>query len=84
MSGCAPSRWPGRTRREPQTADRRGVTGAELAYTYRVLNFPRFGRNLNTGGRNFDEAKGVVAKNAVHHSKQYPSSIIVTVVKSYQ
>jgi len=44
-------------------------------------NFPRFGRNLNTGGRNFDEAKGVVTKNAVHHSKQYPSRITVTVVK---
>jgi predicted acyl esterase len=36
-------------------------------------NFPRFDRNLNTGGNNYDEAKGVVAHNAVHHSKQYPS-----------
>ena len=44
-------------------------------------NFPRFDRNLNTGGNNYDEAKGVVAHNAVHHSKQYPSQITVTVVK---
>lgn len=29
-------------------------------------------RNLNSGGRNYDETKGVVAHNAVHHSKQYP------------
>jgi uncharacterized protein len=44
-------------------------------------NFPRFDRNLNTGGNNYDEEKGVVAHNAVHHSKQYPSQVVVTVVK---
>jgi predicted acyl esterase len=47
-------------------------------------NFPRFDRNLNTGGNNYDENKGVVAHNAVHHSKAYPSSITVTVVKRVQ
>ena len=44
-------------------------------------NFPRFDRNLNTGGRNYDEVKGVIARNAVHHSKQYPSEIKLTVVR---
>ena len=44
-------------------------------------NFPRFDRNLNTGGRNYDESKGVVARNAVHHSRQYPSTIKITVVR---
>jgi uncharacterized protein len=44
-------------------------------------NFPRFDRNLNTGGNNYDESKGVVANNKVHHSKQYPSSVTITVVK---
>jgi putative CocE/NonD family hydrolase len=44
-------------------------------------NFPRFDRNLNTGGRNWDESKGVVARNAVHHSRQYPSELKITVVK---
>jgi putative CocE/NonD family hydrolase len=43
-------------------------------------NFPRFDRNLNTGGKNYDESKGVVAHNAVHHSKQYPSEVTITVV----
>ncbi|MBV8896614.1 MAG: CocE/NonD family hydrolase, partial [Acidobacteriaceae bacterium] len=33
-------------------------------------NFPRFDRNLNTGGNNYDETKGMVAHNVVHHSKQ--------------
>jgi putative CocE/NonD family hydrolase len=43
-------------------------------------NFPRFDRNLNTGGRNWDEAAGVVAHNVVHHSKKYPSQVVLTVV----
>lgn len=44
-------------------------------------NFPRFDRNLNTGGNNYDETQGVVAHNVVHHSRQYPSRIELTVVK---
>jgi predicted acyl esterase len=44
-------------------------------------NFPRFDRNLNTGGKNYDESKGVIAHNAVHHSRQYPSEVKLTVVK---
>ena len=44
-------------------------------------NFPRFDRNLNTGGNNYDEAKGVVAHNVVHHSGQYQSQVKLTVVK---
>jgi putative CocE/NonD family hydrolase len=31
-------------------------------------NFPRFARNLNTGGDNYDESEAVVAHNKVHHS----------------
>jgi putative CocE/NonD family hydrolase len=44
-------------------------------------NFPRFDRNLNTGGNNYDETKGVVARNSVHHSKKYPSSVKLSVVR---
>jgi putative CocE/NonD family hydrolase len=44
-------------------------------------NFPRFDRNLNTGGKNYDESQGVVAHNAVHHSKQHPSEIKIMVVR---
>ncbi len=43
-------------------------------------NFPRFDRNLNTGGNNYDESKGVIAHNSVHHSREYPSSVTITVV----
>jgi putative CocE/NonD family hydrolase len=44
-------------------------------------NFPRFDRNLNTGGNNFDEATGVVARNAVHLGRGTPSSLTLSVVK---
>jgi len=43
-------------------------------------NFPRFARNLNTGGNNYDETDWVVAHNKVHHSAEYPSQIRVSVV----
>ena len=44
-------------------------------------NFPRFDRNLNTGGNNYDESKPVKARNTIHHSKQYPSHVIFTTVR---
>ena len=44
-------------------------------------NFPRFTRNLNTGGNNYDEVEGVVAHNKVHHSAAYPSQIRLPIVK---
>ena len=43
-------------------------------------NFPRFARNLNTGGRNYDEKDGVVAHNKVHHSKEHPSHIVIPIM----
>lgn len=55
--------------------------GHRLRIEVSSSNFPRFDRNLNTGGKNYDESAGVVAHNAVHHSKEYPSEITVTVVK---
>jgi uncharacterized protein len=44
-------------------------------------NFPRFDRNLNTGGNNFDESKGVIAHNQIHHSAVYPSQIRLPIMK---
>ena len=42
-------------------------------------NFPRFERNLNTGGNNFDESKGVTVQNTIHHSKVYPSVVRIPI-----
>ncbi len=43
-------------------------------------NFPRFARNLNTGGNNYDEVKSVIAKNVIHHSPKYTSQIRLPIV----
>ncbi|MDH3650933.1 MAG: CocE/NonD family hydrolase [Saprospiraceae bacterium] len=45
-------------------------------------NFPRFERNMNTGGNNWDESTGVVAHNQVHHSPSYRSHIRLPVIKN--
>jgi predicted acyl esterase len=65
---------------QPLTTSNTFKAGHRLRIEVSSSNFPRFDRNLNTGGHNYDELKGVVARNAVHHSKQYPSSLTVTVV----
>jgi len=43
-------------------------------------NFPRFDRNLNTGGNNYDETKWVTAENQVHHSAARVSYILLPVI----
>jgi uncharacterized protein len=55
--------------------------GHQLRIEVSSSNFPRFDRNLNTGGDNYNESQGVVAHNLIHHSSQYPSSITLSVVK---
>lgn len=44
-------------------------------------NFPRFARNLNTGGSNYDESEAVIAHNKIHHSQKYPSHIKLPIKK---
>ncbi|MCR9015730.1 CocE/NonD family hydrolase [Aquiflexum gelatinilyticum] len=44
-------------------------------------NFPRFDRNMNTGGNNYDETEGVVATNKIHHSSKYPSYVSLPIVR---
>jgi len=46
-------------------------------------NFPRFDRNLNTGGNNYDETEAVTAHTSIHHGKEYPSTITLTVVPAH-
>ncbi|HZM99222.1 MAG TPA: CocE/NonD family hydrolase [Pyrinomonadaceae bacterium] len=67
---------------QPMTTSNYFASGHRIRIEVSSSNFPRFDRNLNTGGRNYDEAKGVVARNAVHHSRQYPSENKLTVVRN--
>jgi putative CocE/NonD family hydrolase len=43
-------------------------------------SFPRYDRNLNTGGNNFDETDGVTAHNRIFHDAAHPSRLILPVV----
>jgi len=65
----------------PMTTSNWFEAGHRIRIEISSSNFPRFDRNLNTGGNNWDEVTGVVAHNSVHHSRQYPSQVRITVVK---
>jgi putative CocE/NonD family hydrolase len=54
--------------------------GHRLRVEISSSNFPRFDRNLNTGGRNYDETTWKTAKNTVHHSAAHASRLILPVV----
>lgn len=43
-------------------------------------SFPKYARNLNTGGRNEFEKDGVVATNQVRHTSSMPSYIVLPVL----
>jgi putative CocE/NonD family hydrolase len=66
---------------QPMTTSNWFDAGHRIRIEVSSSNFPRFDRNLNTGGRNYDETESVVARNVVHHSAQYPSSLTVSVVR---
>jgi putative CocE/NonD family hydrolase len=69
---------------QPLTTSNFFEAGHRLRIEVSSSNFPRFDRNLNTGGNNYDESTGVVAHNVVHHSRQYPSQVTLTVVRRTQ
>ena len=43
-------------------------------------NFPRFDRNLNTGGDNYSETEWQIARQTIHHSARYPSHLLLPVI----
>ena len=63
-----------------------GVTGNVFRKDHRIRlevsssNFPRFDRNLNTGGSLGSETEMRQAHQTVHHSRQYPSHIVLPVI----
>ncbi len=61
------------------TANRFGL-GHRIRLEVSSSNFPRFDRNLNTGGSQYDETSWLVATNAVHHTALHPSRLILPVV----
>ncbi len=43
-------------------------------------SFPRYDRNLNTGGNNYDQTRWVVAHNTVHHSAASASHVVLPII----
>ena len=43
-------------------------------------NFPRFDRNLNTGGNNYDETEWEFAENTIHHAGADASHLVLPIV----
>ena len=54
--------------------------GQCLALAVSSSNFPRFSRNLNTGGDNERDTHFQVAEQTLLHNKNYPSHLEVPVV----
>jgi hypothetical protein len=69
---------------QPMTTSNYFDAGHRIRIEVSSSNFPRFDRNLNTGGRNYDEVAGVVAHNVVHHSTAYRSSLTISAVRRLQ
>ena len=55
--------------------------GHRLRMEVSSSNFPRFDRNLNTGGKNYDETKWRPAKNSIHHDATSASRLLLPVVR---
>ncbi|HWG54346.1 MAG TPA: CocE/NonD family hydrolase [Gemmatimonadaceae bacterium] len=70
-----------RVQLQPMNTSNYFAAGHRIRIEVSSSNFPRFDRNLNTGGNNYDETQPLVAHNAIHHSKRYPSTLTLTVVK---
>ena len=66
---------------QPMTTSNYFAPGHSIRIEVSSSNFPRFDRNMNTGGNNYDEVEGVVARNTVHHSRQYPSQVTLSVIR---
>ncbi|PYC99925.1 CocE/NonD family hydrolase [Microbacterium esteraromaticum] len=62
------------------------VTGNRFLEGHRIRleiassNFPAYERNLNTGGANFDETEGIIARNTVHYGEVHRSRLILPVM----
>jgi len=65
----------------PLTTSNYFAAGHSLRIEVSSSNFPRFTRNLNTGGNNYDEKVGVIAHNSVHHAKEFPSRLRVPILE---
>ena len=65
----------------PMTTANTFLPGHRIRVEVTSSSFPKYSRNLNTGGRNAFEKDGVIANNQVKHSRAEPSYILLPIVK---
>ncbi|HEX5007624.1 MAG TPA: CocE/NonD family hydrolase, partial [Hyphomonadaceae bacterium] len=65
----------------PMTTANDFLPGHRIRVEITSSNFPKFVRNLNTGGRNEFEKDGVIATNQVKHTRSQPSYLVLPVIK---
>ena len=65
----------------PMTTSIEFQKGHRIRIEVTSSNFPKFVRNLNTGGNNYDESEGIVAHNTIHHSADHPSYVVLPIVE---
>jgi putative CocE/NonD family hydrolase len=65
----------------PMTTANDFLPGHRIRVEITSSNFPKFVRNLNTGGRNEFEKDGLIATNQVKHTRAEPSYIVLPVIK---
>jgi uncharacterized protein len=54
--------------------------GHRLRVEVSSSSFPRFDRNLNTGGNNYDEKEWKIANNTLHHSRENSSYVLLPII----
>jgi len=59
-------------------------SGHRIRLDIASAGFPRWDRNLNTGGNNFDEVRWRVARNSVHHDPNRRSSLSLSIMPAAQ
>lgn len=71
---------PGKIERYELDLWQTGITvrkGHRLRVEVASASFPTWGRNLNTGGDSNAESEHVAATQTIHHSKRYPSYVLL-------
>jgi uncharacterized protein len=65
---------------QPLTTSNFFAPGHRLRIEVSSSNFPRFDRNLNTGGPIGDETSGRIAQNTIYHDADHPSHVLLPVI----
>ena len=65
----------------PMTTANTFMPGHRIRVEVTSSSFPKYARNLNTGGRNEFEKDGVVATNQVKHTRSQPSYIVLPILR---